>query len=163
MVTSRKQKPAKTGKKQDRENRNSNGTFRKGVSGNPSGRSAGSRNNATIAAQKLLTGEAEVLTRQAIDLALSGNVVALRLCLERIVPPTKELPVSIDLPDNIKDINGLRATEISILKAVASGNLLISEGKEILSMIEKNRVAIEMEKFEQRIATLEKKDEKITR
>jgi hypothetical protein len=40
--------------------------FKKGQSGNPDGRPKGSRHKATLAAEALLDGEAEVLTRKAI-------------------------------------------------------------------------------------------------
>lgn len=60
--------------------------FPKGVSGNPAGRKAGTRNRATMAAEALLDGEAEALTRKAVELALQGDTVALRLCLERLCP-----------------------------------------------------------------------------
>jgi hypothetical protein len=40
-----------------------------------------------------LEGEAEALTRKAIDMALNGDVVALRLCLERAAQ-TPALPLS---------------------------------------------------------------------
>jgi hypothetical protein len=43
--------------------------------GNP-GRPKGSRNKATLAAEALLDGEAEALTRKAIELALAGDVTA---------------------------------------------------------------------------------------
>jgi hypothetical protein len=64
--------------------------FKKGQSGNPSGRPPGSRNKSTLAAEALLDGEAETLTRKAIEEAKAGNMIALRLCLERIVPPRKD-------------------------------------------------------------------------
>lgn len=85
--------PEKTGKKQ--------GTtqFRPGQSGNPKGRPTGALNRATIAAQALLDGEAEALTRAAVELALQGNVQALKLCLERICPARKERPLSLALPE----------------------------------------------------------------
>src|SRR5262249_39105368 len=60
--------------------------FQKGQSGNLAGRPPGSRNEATLAAEILLEGEAEALTRQAIELALEGDRTALKLCLERILP-----------------------------------------------------------------------------
>jgi hypothetical protein len=60
--------------------------FQKGRSGNPAGRQRGCRNRATLAAEVLLEGEAEALTRRAIELALEGDTTALKLCLERIVP-----------------------------------------------------------------------------
>jgi hypothetical protein len=39
-----------------------------------------------MAAEALLEGEAEALTRKAVDMALAGDAAALRLCLEGIVP-----------------------------------------------------------------------------
>jgi hypothetical protein len=39
-----------------------------------------------MAAEALLDGEAQALTRKAIELALAGDTTALRLSLERIVP-----------------------------------------------------------------------------
>ena len=65
--------------------------------GNP-GRPKGARHRITRAAEALLDGETEALTRKAIELALAGDGMALRLCLERILPPRKERPVDIELP-----------------------------------------------------------------
>jgi len=58
--------------------------FEKGRSGNPAGRRVGCRNKTTIAAASLLAGEAEALTRKAVELALGGDASALRLCLEHL-------------------------------------------------------------------------------
>jgi hypothetical protein len=46
----------------------------------------------------LLKGEAEALTRKAIALALEGDARALRLCLERLVPPRRDRAVRLSLP-----------------------------------------------------------------
>src|SRR5947207_12278914 len=72
--------------------------FVKGQSGNPAGKPKGARNAATLAAEAPLDSEAEALTRKAVDLALKGDTVALRLCLERIMPARKSRNVSFDLP-----------------------------------------------------------------
>jgi hypothetical protein len=40
--------------------------------------------------QLLLDGEAQALTRKAVELALDGNTMALRMCLDRIGPPRRE-------------------------------------------------------------------------
>ena len=72
--------------------------FKKGRSGNPAGRRTGSRNKATIAAAALLAGESEALTRKAVELALVGDPAALRLCIERILPPCRERTVKFALP-----------------------------------------------------------------
>ena len=77
--------------------------FEQGRSGNPAGRRTGSRNKATLAAAALLQGEAEALTRKAVELALVGDPTALRLCLERILPAHKvlECPPSQDYAEAV--------------------------------------------------------------
>jgi hypothetical protein len=74
--------------------RNADGTFGPGNCGKPKG----TRHKATLAAMALLDGEAESLSRKAVELALQGDTTALRLCLERIAPPRKDAPVTFDLP-----------------------------------------------------------------
>jgi hypothetical protein len=46
--------------------------------GNPDGRRVGCRNKTTIAAAALLAGEAEALTRKAVELALVGDPTAMK-------------------------------------------------------------------------------------
>jgi Family of unknown function (DUF5681) len=69
-----------------------------GTSGNPSGRPKGARNATTLALESLLDGQAQALTQKAIDLALTGDLTALRICLDRILPPRKDRPVTFDFP-----------------------------------------------------------------
>ena len=72
--------------------------FEKGQSGNPAGRRVGCRNKTTLAAATLLAGEAEALTRKAVELALGGDPTAMRLCIERILPQCRERTVKFILP-----------------------------------------------------------------
>ena len=74
--------------------RNTAGQF---AAGN-TGRSKGSPNKATIAIESLLQGQAEALTQTAVQKALEGDSMALRLCMERIAPAPKDQPVSFSLP-----------------------------------------------------------------
>jgi hypothetical protein len=62
--------PDSSGESQGRDRR---GRWRKGVSGNPLGPPAGSRHRTTRALEALLDGEAEGLTRKAVELALAGD------------------------------------------------------------------------------------------
>ena len=50
--------------------------FEKGRSGNPLGRRVGCCNKTTLAAAALLAGEAEALTRKAVELAVVGDPTA---------------------------------------------------------------------------------------
>jgi hypothetical protein len=61
-------------------------TFYKGESGNPAGRPRGSRNRTTILMQSVLEADGEALARKAIDLAKGGDLTALRMCMDRLVP-----------------------------------------------------------------------------
>jgi Family of unknown function (DUF5681) len=47
--------------------------FEPGKSGNPAGKLRGTRNKTTLAVEALLDGEAETITRKAIQLAKDGG------------------------------------------------------------------------------------------
>ena len=106
--------------------------FAPGESGNPAGRPKGSLNKVTRAAQMLLDGEAEAITRKAVDLALEGNIQALRLCLERLLPPKKALtPAEVfSLPEG-----DLLSQVQAVLRQVAGGELSPTTATEIVSMV----------------------------
>jgi len=128
--------------------------FQPGQSGNPAGRPQGSRNKATLAVEVLLDGEADSLTRKAIELALQGDTTAMRLCLERLCPPRKSRPVNIALPET-KTAEGVAEAQAAVVKAVADGELTPEEGTTITNILEARRKAIETQDHESRIAALE--------
>lgn len=144
-------KPENAGQKQKKNTR-----FKPGQSGNPKGKLPGTRNKITMAAQALLDGEGEALTRKAVELAMEGDMAALRLCLERILPPVRERPVLVDLPD-ISTSEGIDKVSVAILQAVAVGELLPGEGTVLSRIVETRRKALETYELEQRIAALEEK------
>src|ERR1051325_11603484 len=98
------------------------GRFVKGQSGNPSGRPKGARNTTTVALENLLNGQAQALTQKAIDLALAGDITALRLCLDRILPVRKHRPVNFDLPPVNSAADAAKIAS-AVLTAVAIGEL----------------------------------------
>jgi hypothetical protein len=89
--------------------------------GNP-GRPKGSRHKTTQAMQVLLDGEGEALTRKAIELALAGDAVALRLCLDRLLPTLRERPVAVELPPLTGPKDAVAASA-ALIAAVASGEI----------------------------------------
>lgn len=136
---------AKTTKKQG---------FQPGQSGNPSGRPEGSRNKTTLAMEALLDGEAEALTRKAIELALEGDGPALRLCMERLCPPRRDRPITFDLPD-IETTSDAVAAMGGVLQAVAAGEVTPSEAQAVAAIVETFRRTMETVEFERRISELE--------
>jgi hypothetical protein len=109
--------------------------FKKGKSGNPTGRPRGVRNRTTITAETLLEGEAENLTRKAVELALNGDIQALRLCLDRIIPPRREQTLYIELT-TLESIHYARDAMADIIGAVAAGEITLSEAIELGKLIE---------------------------
>jgi len=119
--------------------RDSRGRFRNGWSGNPAGRPPGSVNRATRAAALFLDGEAEALTRKAVELALAGDPVALRLCLDRILGARRGRPVqlagALALPPlaNARDLAGAMR---SIGAAATQGAITPDEAVALSQMVE---------------------------
>ena len=128
--------------------------FKPGQSGNPSGRPKGARNQSTMAAEALLDGESESLTRRCIDLAMEGDSTALRLCLSRILPVKRENPISLDLPALKDSQDSLRAIG-TVLEAVGAGTITPSEGQAVASLLETHRRTFEVEELERRLEVLE--------
>jgi hypothetical protein len=130
--------------------------FQPGQSGNPAGRPRGARHKTTLAIEALLDGEAEALTRKAVELALEGDTVALRLCLERLAPPRKGRTVAVQLPASLRTAADIADAQAAILGALASGDVSPDEAAEIAKVIDAAGVAIERRDLETRIARLEK-------
>jgi Family of unknown function (DUF5681) len=123
------------------------------ASGNP-GKPKGARHRATQAVAALLDGEAEALSRKAVDMALDGDGAALRLCLERIAPSRKDAPVSFALSPMTCAEDAARAAG-AVLDAVATGDLTPTEGAAIMGLVEAYRRTLETTELEDRLAALE--------
>jgi hypothetical protein len=123
--------------------------------GNP-GRPVGSRHKTTLAVESLLDGEAEKLTRKAIKLALAGDTIALRLCLDRIAPLRKGRPVAITLPD-VKTPSDVVSALAVVTAAMAGGQLSAAEACEVASVVELQRRAVETQELEARLHALEER------
>ena len=109
--------------------------FEKGRSGNPAGRRTGSRNKATLAAAALLAGESEALIRKAVELALAGDPTAMRLCIERILPPCRERAVKFTLP-RIESTDDISAAMQAVTAALAKGDITPGEAATIAGVVE---------------------------
>jgi hypothetical protein len=128
--------------------------FEPGQSGNPAGKSKGTRHRITMLAEQILDGEAEALVRKAIELALAGDAGALRLVLDRILPPRRERPVSFSLPP-LSALTDAIAAMAAITSAVADGDLTPSEAAEISALVANVVKAIEVTEIDARVRALE--------
>jgi hypothetical protein len=109
-----------------------------------------------MAVEALLAGEAEALTRKAIEAALDGDITALRLCLERISPARREPLVQFDAPP-LKTADDVPGAIAAVLEAVASGDLTPGEASTLAGVIDRFRGAYELAELERRLSALEEK------
>jgi len=131
-----------------------NPAWRPGTSGNPDGRPKGARNRTTLAIETLLDGEADAITRKAIELAKDGDMAAIRICLDRLCPPRRDRHVSISMPVIDTAADAAKASS-AILKAVSSGDLTPSEAVELGKPVDGFLKALEAREFEARLRRLE--------
>jgi len=104
--------------------------FQKGETGNPAGRPRGARNRTTVLLENVLADDAEAITRKAIELAKAGEIAALRMCLDRLVPAPKHEPVVFDLPPLHTAADSVAAAA-KLVAAVADGDLTPSEAMDL--------------------------------
>jgi hypothetical protein len=120
----------------------------------PAGRRAGSRNKRTLAAAVLLEGEGETLTRRAVELALVGDPTAMRLCIERILPPCRERAVKFALPP-VESAADISAAMQAVTSALAEGVITPGEAARIAGVVDTFVRAIETSDFERRLKIVE--------
>ena len=129
--------------------------FKRGESGNPAGRPKGTRNKATLTMETLLDGEADAITRKAIEKALDGDSAALRLCMERIAPARRDRPIQFDFP-KIETASDAAKASATLVAAVARGDLTPSEASELGKLLESYVRTLEATDLEDRLSRLER-------
>ena len=128
--------------------------FQKGQSGNPAGRPRGALNHATVLAQELLSARVESIAGKLIELAEGGDIRAIRVCMDRLVPPIKHQPVAVELPPIENPADSVEAAA-SIVAAVAAGDLTAAEAADLAKVVDVYVRAVETKGFDQRLTKLE--------
>ena len=105
--------------------------------------------------QKLLEDDGEALARKAIDLAKGGDLAALRMCMDRLMPARKHEPVAVDLPRLDTAADTVTAAR-TIVAAVAAGELTPSEAADIAKVVDIYVRALATQGFEERLVKLER-------
>ncbi len=102
----------------------------------------------------MLEGESEELLRVAVNLAKKGNIHALRLCLERIVPPRKERCIHLELQPIVSP-QDLPIQFQDITAAIAEGRITPGEGESISNILSSHAQTLQLVKMDKRVAELE--------
>lgn len=125
--------------------------FAKGVSGNPKGRPRGIADKRT-ALRELLTAHAEELVQKLVASALAGDMAALKLCIEKLLPT----PKASDEPVRIEDLGATPADQArTIITAAAEGRLSPDQAAAFVSAIAAQARVIEIDELARRVAALE--------
>jgi hypothetical protein len=125
--------------------------FVPGKSGNPAGRPKGVQDRRT-AARALFDARRHELVAKAIDLALAGDTVALKMCLDRAIPALKPQDAPITLPGFAGSI-GEQGRQV--LEALAQGRLTPDEAGTVMRAVAAQARIVEVEELERRVSKLE--------
>lgn len=87
-------------------------------------------------------------------MAKDGDMTAIRLCMDRIVPPRKDRPIPFPMPKMETAADAVKASA-AVIAAVAEGELTPSEAAELTTMVEAFARTIEVADLETRLIALE--------
>jgi hypothetical protein len=121
--------------------------FQPGHSGNPAGRPPGSLNKKTIALDEAFAESAQEILADVITRAKNGEKSAMRMCMDRMLPPRRDRAVAIELPV-IKTPEDAELALTVVTDELAAGNLTIAEASALVALIDRMlRLAERMWKF----------------
>lgn len=125
--------------------------FTKGTSGNPAGRP---RDTRTAELRELLRSESGALIAKAVEMAKDGDPQALRLCLERVLPPLKGKDTAVSIP-GLADAQTLSEKGRAVVDAAADGAITPTEAATLMQSLAGLSRVIETDELEKRIEALE--------
>lgn len=130
------------------------GQFQKGQSGNPKGKAKGTKNRATLAAEQLLQSDLDNICRRLVEEALIGNMQAIKLVLDRILPAKRDRTIDVKLPKLQTADDAVNAMSL-IIDAVGSENITPGEGEAMSRVIDAFVRAVQAHDIEKRVSLLE--------
>ena len=88
-------------------------------------------------------------------MALAGDMTALRLCLERLMPPCREAPVNLDLPRLETGADAARVLSF-LLAGAGRGEVAPGEAEKLGRLVSEHHKAVQLTEIEERMSRLEK-------
>ena len=131
--------------------------FKRGQSGNPKGKPKGSPDKRS-AYRELLSERAPELVDVLVENALEGDMTALKICIDRLIPPLRAVDGAVML-----DVSGpsLTAKGDAVLKAMSEGKLTPDQAAALLQAIGAQARIVETDELEKRLSALEAKSNKL--
>lgn len=130
------------------------GQFQKGQSVNPKDKAKGIKNRATLAAEQLLQSDLDNICRRLVEEALIGNMQAIKLVLDRVLPPKRERAIDVKLPKRQTADDAVNAMSL-IISAVGSENITPAEGEAMSRVVGDFVRTVQAHGIEKRVSLLE--------
>ena len=130
--------------------RNCDGTFKKGVSGNSKGRESGKKASAKL--RKAIETEANDIIKVLVKQAKDGDIQAAKILLDKTVPSLKPqaLPINIPVGETLPD------TGSNVVDAAMTGNIPPDIGAQLIRALTDQSKLVELEEISKRLTRLEK-------
>ena len=130
--------------------RNNDGTFKKGVSGNSKGREPGKTASAKL--RKAIETEANDIIKVLVKQAKDGDTQAAKILLDRTVPSLKPqaLPINIPVGETLPD------TGNHVVDATMTGSIPPDIGVQLIRALTDQSKLVELEEISKRLVRLEK-------
>lgn len=126
--------------------------FTKGQVANPRGRPVGLPDRRTKY-RELIEARMPELVQKCVDLALQGDMQAMRLCLERVLPPVRPGDELVEL--QLDRSLGLAGQARAVIDAVFGGNLSPTSASTMMTAIAAQVRIVEVDELERRLLALE--------
>lgn len=128
--------------------------FKPGRSGNPAGRPKGTKDRRTEL-RELIKPHAPDLIAKALALANEGDTAALKLLLERAVPPYRPTGEAVAFP--MPKQGSLADSGRAVMKAIADGKLPPDMGRQLIDALAALGRIVELDELDKRLSALEEK------
>jgi hypothetical protein len=90
------------------------------------------------------------------ELALGGDITALRFCLERLIPPRKDRPIHLILPP-IENVQQISLAMARVSTAVGEGEITPTEGEVLSNILAAHKDVLVTADLERRMDELERR------
>ena len=139
-----------------------NPSFKKGVSGNPAGRPKGIKDK-RVKYRELLAEHAPHIIDKCVELALAGDMMAVRICLEKLIPNAKgNFLTNTQIKKLAKgDINEVLDSNKNIINAIFDKEVTVEQGQAMTNVLSSHAELIEksdiFKRMEERLIAIESK------
>lgn len=148
-MTTKSRKPVK----QVKSGRDSKGRFKRGASGNPAGRPP----VMPAELRQQMEDASPGIIAAVIESAITGDMSAARLVLERIAPLSRPTVPFVTI-EGLEDARGLAAKSQKVVAAVARGECPADIGATLIQALAACARIIEVDELERRLAALEERE-----